>query len=176
MFAAGDEFLQTQRWNTNPYNQDSETTWLDWDRLEIHADVFRVFRMLIAFRKAHPTISRSRYWRDDALWHGIGPVPDLSPDSHSLAYCLHGASVGDCDLYVMINAHAEPLRFEICEGRPRDWRRVADTGLESPHDVSEPGEEPTLESSTYPVEARSVAVLLREPGTMPPAVPAANST
>ena len=40
MFAAGDEFLQTQRGNNNPYNQDNETTWLDWSRMERHADHF----------------------------------------------------------------------------------------------------------------------------------------
>ncbi len=34
MFAAGDEFLRTQRGNNNPYNQDNETTWLDWSRKE----------------------------------------------------------------------------------------------------------------------------------------------
>ena len=34
MFAAGDEFLQTQRGNNNPYNQDNETTWLDWSCIE----------------------------------------------------------------------------------------------------------------------------------------------
>ena len=33
MIAAGDEFLHTQGGNNNPYNQDNETTWLDWDRL-----------------------------------------------------------------------------------------------------------------------------------------------
>ena len=30
----GDEFLRTQRGNNNPYNQDNETTWLDWSRKE----------------------------------------------------------------------------------------------------------------------------------------------
>ena len=33
MFRAGDEFLQTQGGNNNPYNQDNATTWLDWGRL-----------------------------------------------------------------------------------------------------------------------------------------------
>jgi glycogen operon protein len=176
MFAAGDEFLQTQGGNTNPYNQDNETTWLNWDRLKTHADVFRVFRLMIAFRKSHPTISRSRFWRDDVRWYGAGPFPDLGPDSHSLAYCLHGASVGDCDLYVMINAYHEPLLFEIQEGRPGDWRRVADTSLESPHDVSEPGEEPTLASNGYRVAARSVVVLRRDPGRPPSSESMAGST
>jgi glycogen operon protein len=29
MFAACDNLLRTQRGNTNPYNQDDESTWLD---------------------------------------------------------------------------------------------------------------------------------------------------
>ena len=32
MIVAGDEFAQTQHGNNNPYNQDDETTWLDWSR------------------------------------------------------------------------------------------------------------------------------------------------
>ena len=34
MFCAGDEFMNTQRGNNNPWNQDNETTWLDWDLLK----------------------------------------------------------------------------------------------------------------------------------------------
>ena len=33
MFRAGDEFLNTQYGNNNPYNQDNETGWLDWRQL-----------------------------------------------------------------------------------------------------------------------------------------------
>ena len=68
MFCAGDEFLHTQRGNNNPYNQDNETTWLDWDRLAQHADIHRFFKLMIAFRKAHPSLGRSRYWRPDVHW------------------------------------------------------------------------------------------------------------
>ena len=32
MFRMGDEFMQTQGGNNNPYNQDNETSWLDWAR------------------------------------------------------------------------------------------------------------------------------------------------
>lgn len=60
MFRAGDEFMQTQAGNNNPYNQDNETAWLDWRRLHANADVFRFFRLMIAFRKAHPSLARSR--------------------------------------------------------------------------------------------------------------------
>jgi hypothetical protein len=47
----------------------------------------------------------------------LGPTVDLSHPSHSLAFCLHGASQGDVDLYVMINAYWEDLRFTIQEGK-----------------------------------------------------------
>ncbi len=56
MFRMGDEFLQTQQGNNNPYNQDNETTWLDWRKLETHRDIFRFFQCMIAFRKAHRSI------------------------------------------------------------------------------------------------------------------------
>jgi isoamylase len=160
MFAAGDEFLQTQRGNNNPYNQDNETTWLDWSRKDLHADHFRFAKRMIAFRKAHPTLGRGRFWRDDVRWYGVGPCVDLSFDSHSVAYCLHGASQGDCDLYVMINAYHEPLDFEIQESPAGGWRRAIDTGLESPLDIAEPGEEAAVASLRYRVLPRSVVVLL----------------
>ena len=43
MFAAGDEFMRTQGGNNNPYNQDNETSWIDWRLLEKNADIFQVF-------------------------------------------------------------------------------------------------------------------------------------
>jgi glycogen operon protein len=104
MFRAGDEFLNTQFGNNNPYNQDNETGWLDWSQLQTNGDIFRFFKNMIAFRKAHPTLSRSRFWREDVAWYGVGPGVDLSYDSHSLAFCLHGISQDDDDIYAMINA------------------------------------------------------------------------
>ncbi len=150
MFVAGDEFLRTQQGNNNPYNQDNETTWLVWSRKDSHADHFRFVQRMIAFRKDHPSLSRSQFWRDEVRWYGVGPSVDLSFDSHSLAYCLHGASQGDCDLYVMINAYHEPLVFEIQEGSAGGWRRVIDTGLDSPLDIADPGQEAPVSSATIP--------------------------
>jgi glycogen operon protein len=165
MMVAGDEFWHTQRGNNNPYNQNNETTWLDWSRKEMHADHFRFVKRMIAFRKAHPTLPRSRFWRDDVRWYGVGDSTDLSYNSHSVAYCLSGASLGDCDLYVMINAYHEPLRFEIQKSASGGWKRAIDTGLVSPDDIVEPGREVALNSMEYNVHARSVAVLIGETAT-----------
>jgi glycogen operon protein len=159
MFRAGDEFLNTQFGNNNPYNQDNVTGWLDWSQLQSNQDVFRFFKCMIAFRKNHPTLSRSRFWREDVAWYGTGGAADLSPDSHSLAFCLHGASQNDRDIYVMINAYWENLEFQIQEGTASEWTRVVDTALPTPNDFSESSE--PLNALSYRVAPRSVTVLLR---------------
>jgi glycogen operon protein len=161
MFHAGDEFMNTQGGNNNPWNQDNETTWLDWDRLENNRDIFRFFKGMIAFRKAHPSLARSRFWRDDVRWYGVDGQVDLSYSSHSLAFCLHGGSQQDRDIYVMINAYWEDLNFRIQEGEVRDWIRIADTSKPSPLDLLESGSEEILASVDYKVKARSVVLLLR---------------
>ena len=161
MFRAGDEFMQTQGGNNNAYNQDNETSWLDWERLRANPDMFRFFKQMIAFRKAHPSLCRSRFWRDDVHWYGVGPTVDLSPDSHSFAYCLHRQSVADSDLYVMINAYCQDLTFTMQEGAVGQWQRVIDTALESPLDICEQGTEVRVTSQIHVVKARSVVVLVR---------------
>lgn len=161
MFRAGDEFLQTQRGNGNPYNIDSPLTWLDWDRLQRHADFFRFCKKVVAFRKLHPSLVRSQFWQDDISWYGAGHDVDWTYDSHALAYYLHGASQSDDDLYVMINAYWEPLEFALQEGAPQDWRRVIDTARKSPDDFLESGRRLPTGERAYVVQDRSVAVFVR---------------
>lgn len=162
MFSAGDEFLTTHQGNNNPYNQDNEINYLDWDLLETNRAVFRFFRLMIAFRKAHPSIGRSLFWRGDIRWYGKnGREVDLSPEGRTLAYCLHGASLDDDDIYVMVNSTAEEMPFRVQEGRAQDWALIVDTSLPSPMDISEPGEERPLAWLDYQVKARSVVVLCR---------------
>jgi len=162
MFTAGDEFMRTQRGNNNAYNQDNETSWIDWRLLEKNNDVFRFFQCMIAFRKAHPSLCRSRFWREDVCWYGSGPQVDQSPRSHSLALYLRGESQNDKDLYIMINAAPQEITFRIQHGNAAAWKRVVDTSLPSPEDIVEPGSEPHLSEPDYLVKGRSIAVLMRD--------------
>jgi glycogen operon protein len=161
MLRAGDEFLQTQHGNNNPYNQDNAIAWLDWSRLDAHRDVFRFFSRMIAFRKAHPSLGRSRFWRDDVRWYGPAGAVDLSPESRALAFALSGASQGDDDIYVAINADTQPRRFTLQQGGPGAWARVVDTSLPSPADIAEAGDEVPLPTLEYPLAPHAVAVFLR---------------
>jgi len=95
-------------------------------------------------------------------WFGPdGPV-DMGGDSRALGYVLHGASMGDDDLCVLINGHWEDRPFALPVGRPSPWRRVVDTSRPSPDDILEPGREPNIEEASYLVRARSVVVLRKE--------------
>ncbi len=124
---------------------------------------------MIAFRKAHPSIGRSRFWRDDVQWYGRGADVDWSEGSHELAYCLRGASQGDRDIYVMVNAGPEDAVFAVQEGQPSEWRLVIDTGRPSPGDIVAEDQAAPLAGAEQVVGARSLVVLLRTHGTRPPA-------
>ena len=158
MFVAGDEFLQTQGGNNNPYNQDNQTTWLDWSRLEHMQEHFAFVKKAIAFRKAHPSLARSRFWRADVKWYGANGGVDFGASSHTLAFFLSGKSVGDRDLYVMINSHWESNEFTFME--PGPWNRVVDTSLKPPLDFMEE-EQGEVRHSHYTVSPRSVLVFIK---------------
>ncbi len=161
MFCAGDEFLATRRGNNNPYNQDNEINYLDWDLLKTNHDVFRFVQGMIAFRKSHPSIARSQYWREDIHWFGArGSELDFSAAGQTLAYFLSGASLSDEDIYVMVNGGPATTRFQIQKGKARDWLLAADTGLPAPADFTEPAARKRLTSLQYPVVGRSVVVLV----------------
>ncbi len=162
MFYAGDEFMNSQHGNNNPYNQDNEISWLDWSLLQKNQQMFRFVRMFIAFRKDHPSICRSSYWRQDVHWYGAEGNVDMSDESRHLAYCLLGASQDDDDLYVMINSKWESQDFIIQEGSARAWKRVIDTARPSPNDILDPGQEKRLTSSRLTLAPRSLVVLLRK--------------
>jgi glycogen operon protein len=171
MFVMGDEFLRTQFGNNNPYNQDNEMSWLDWSLLDENADIHRFFKLMIAFRKAHPTIAREVFWREDVSWYGPTGAPDLSPESGTLAFCLRdpqgygspggrGCGTPGPALYVMINFSKRDVAFTIQEGAPGSWMRAVDTGLESPDDIAEPGGESPTPGVSYAVKSQSVVALV----------------
>jgi hypothetical protein len=86
---------------------------------------------------------------------------DFGPQGQTLAYCLRGARLDDGDVYVMINSSPHTQWFRVQEGVPAEWLVVANTGMPSPRDVAEPGNERPLDSADYLVGERSVVVLYR---------------
>jgi len=158
MLRAGDELLHTQGGNNNPYNQDNETSWLDWSGRTRNAGFWRFVQQMIAFRKLHPSLARSRYWREDVRWFGPRGVADLAQPT--VAWFVRGAAERDRDLYVLVNAGAMPVPF-VLQVDGSTWSRAIDTALPSPDDIDVAAAH-RIQHPSYVVEPHSLAVLVRD--------------
>ena len=107
MWVMGDEFARTQGGHDNPYDIDGPLTRVDWQRREEWAELTGFVRQLTALRRGR-SLTGFRF-------HGVDQDVDDGWNSHSLAWCVD-------DLYVMVNAWWQPLRFGLHE--PGEWQRV----------------------------------------------------
>ncbi len=141
MLLGGDEFRRTQGGNNNAYCQDNETSWVDWTHLEQHQEIYRFAHGMIAFRRAHPVLSKEQFYTDAEIqWFGShGGLPNWAdPKAKHFACLIHEEEQGA--LYVMFNADADAVDFSlptflrrhsVASGRrhfPRNARRSAFRG------------------------------------------------
>jgi glycogen operon protein len=168
MILAGDEFRRTQQGNNNPYCQDNEICWVNWELVDQHADMLRFTRLMIAFRQQHHSLRREHFF-------GYGPgirwlgekvdEPDWSGRARWLAFLLEGhkaPEVADNDIIVMLNASNQVKHFAVPKG-DNNWRRVIDTARPSPEDIFENEDEAPTNGhhhERYEVSPRSVVVLV----------------
>ncbi len=177
MILAGDEFRRTQRGNNNSYCQDNEISWVDWSLLDQNREIFEFTKGMIAFRKAHPILRKSRfftgkkadgYTTPDISWHGTKlHKPDWEVASHSLAMLINGLygleefGKKDSDIYALFNASKKGDNFELPEApNGNRWRLVADTAKEHPGDMFASEEGPVIEENQYYVESRATVVMV----------------
>jgi glycogen operon protein len=167
MFLMGDEVRQSQGGNNNAYCQDNETSWLDWNLLEKHADVHRFVSLLNARRlgrdiehERQRTTLNQLISSANKAWHGTRlHQPDWSDHSRSIAIC---AEIGRDRLrfHLIMNAYWEPLDFELPPVEAGNvWRRWIDTALDSPDDIVPWEAAPPVADGTYRAGARSVVLL-----------------
>jgi isoamylase len=163
MLLGGDEFRRTQGGNNNAYCQDNETSWYDWNRLEQHAEILRFTRGMIAFRRAHPILSKEQFYTDAEIhWFGSqGGLPNWAdPNEKQFACLIHEDEQGA--LCLMFNAGTNAVDFALPPVLPGTrWHLAVDTSREAPQDLFAAGEEPLWEDpQTYHLSPRSRAILL----------------
>jgi glycogen operon protein len=168
MILMGDEVRQSQGGNNNAYCQDNEISWLDWTRIDQHADVHRFLKLLIE-RRLLRDVEHERQRislttlidRAKKAWHGVKLFqPDWGDGSHAVAFQAELKSEGLL-LHSVLNAYWEPLDFELptLEGN-NSWRRWIDTGLDSPNDIVPWQEAPVVTGDSYRAQGRSVVILI----------------
>ena len=169
MFVMGDEVRRSQHGNNNPYCQDNDTTWFDWNLLSRHADVLRFVKLLIERRMMRDVeherrrLSLSQIPREvKYAWHGVKlHQPDWSPFSHSLAIGVELKNQGLL-AYIILNAYWEALDFELplVRNGTENWRRWIDTALDPPHEICEWNTAAPVLGGMYRAGPRSVVVLI----------------
>jgi len=169
MILAGDEVLRSQHGNNNAYSQDNELSWFDWGLTQSNRDMLRFTRALIALRKRHPSLQRSRFLRGkptahtalaDISWHGerLNEPRWNDAEARLLAFTLAGTASNEPALHVILNMGWEPRTVELPPASPRGWRRTVDTSLAEPADIALPEDRSDYVSDTYGVAPRSVVV------------------
>jgi len=163
MLLGGDEFRRTQGGNNNAYCQDNETSWIDWSYLERHQEICRLTRGMIAFRRAHPVLSKEQFYTDAEI-HWFGPqggLPNWADSGRKELACMIHKSGRDA-LFLMFNASTNGIDFGL-PALPRGfrWHVAVDTARSAPQDQFTAGEEMAVDSSKpYSLEARSSAILV----------------
>lgn len=76
MLLAGDELLNSQHGNNNPYCQDNETGWVVWKSNNRTREISDFVRSLITLRKSHPILHPEREFR--IMDYAACGFPDLS--------------------------------------------------------------------------------------------------
>ena len=186
MLVAGDEIGRTQNGNNNAYCQDNGLSWLDWGHDPERAKLRDFVRRMVHLRRTHPVFRRRHFFQGRPL-HGseAKDIVWLKPDGSEMtaeewnqdfARCLgvylagsaltevdaRGQRVVDDDFVVLFNAHHDPVPFRLpaktlAPHGDGQWQAIVDTARDdglAPDGVF--GAE-----STYPLEGRSLVLLMR---------------
>ena len=108
MLLMGDERRRTQQGNNNAYCQNNEVSWLDWQTGQTAEDILRFTRSLIALRRRHPTLHRTRFFTGKPVdARGIADVSWYDPRGYAMDWsktdsgltCWLTKPIGVCLLY-----------------------------------------------------------------------------
>ena len=187
MIRSGDEVEQTQQGNNNPYCQDNELSWINWD-LDAEQKQFLEFaKQMTALWHAQPVFKRRNFFQGRRIQGaGVKDVAWLTQDGeeitdhhswhsgqlHALGMRLNGESIDEVDergrpivgdtLLVLLNSQPERVSFRIPRHKPSErWIPYMDTSL-----TSVPPE-PLSHKDNYALQGRSVVVLILRSGWPP---------
>jgi len=184
LLLGGDEIARTQTGNNNPYCQDNEISWYDWESAD--EDLLQFTQRLIRMRHRHPVFCRRRWFQGRAIhgsrvsdigWFTPGGTEMSEEDwqagfAKSLGVFLNGLEIAtpnergepvvDDSFYAMFNASHEPLEFTLPEAKwGRKWVELLGTDEKGDEmDEEETGSEFRSRAKVR-VEAWSMALLRR---------------
>lgn len=148
LLRSGDEVLNTQEGNNNPYCQDNPLGWVSYGRNHKNkVQLFRFIQKLLAFRKAHPVLSMEKAFRmtdyrhcglPDISYHGAEPwLMSIGEEQRAVGILYAGAYAKDENndpgenVYVAYNFHYDQVQLALPSlSGGNYWRFVMNTAQE----------------------------------------------
>ncbi len=187
MIRSGDEVEQTQQGNNNPYCQDNEIGWINWDLNAEQRQFLEFVKQMTALWHAQPVFKRRNFFQGRRIQGaGVKDVAWLTQDGeeiadhhywnsgelHALGMRLNGESIDEVDergrpivgdtLLVLLNSQSGRVSFRLPRHKPSErWIPYMDTSLTS---VSS---EPLSHKDNYALQGRCVVVLILRSGWPP---------
>ena len=135
---SGDEFGNSQFGNNNPYCQDNEISWLDWNLLEDNRKFFEFVKALISLRKSfsafHPEKGpecgiNGSHGIPQISYHGEEAWKvDLDEENRSFSIFYHNEEKLEEFLLVVYNMHWEMRTFALPSlPEQKKWYEIAST-------------------------------------------------
>jgi glycogen operon protein len=185
MIRSGDEMGHTQYGNNNPYCQDNELSWLNWERDEEQSGFLRFCQQMTALCRAQPVLSRRNFFLGrrirgagvkDISWLGIDgneiADSDWHAGLHALGMRLNGESIDEVDergqpiigdsLLVLLNSQPGEVLFRLPRHKPSErWIVSVDTAR------SDVESRAWSHEDFYELDGRSVVVFVLKTGWSP---------
>jgi isoamylase len=158
MILGGDEIGRTQRGNNNPWCQDNEISWFDWEHE--NEQLLAFVRRLIELRKDHAVFRRATFLTGrESRGSGVPDVWWFRPDGRRMTQkdwgredarslgvflngaeipsrTVHGEEIADASFLLLFNAHFEPVTFTLPARRfGARWQLELATGVGAPADL-----------------------------------------
>ncbi len=174
MLLMGDEIRHTRKGNNNPWCQDNELNWFNWDLVRQQDGLLRFTRNLIALARELDSLAEDRFWsatspekKGDITWHGLEPgKPNWTPESHCIAYSLTPGPDGK-EILVLFNASKKEQEFILPKSSgTHTWFQIIDTSKTSPHDFRSPGKANIETGKKVLLVSKSTMVLVKSPSNV----------
>ena len=163
MIQSGDEVLNSQNGNNNPYCQDNKIGWVNFNNRKRTKEYREYIKSLIGFRKSHPVLSPlmpkemsdpKHLGLPDLSYHGREPwTVWLSEDRKAVGILyagFYGKNLKDEDVMLLFNFYLEDEKFALPSLlNNRKWHFVSNTSedvfgenrrlLENQEEIDVPG-------------------------------------
>ncbi|MEO7754601.1 MAG: glycogen debranching protein GlgX [Terracoccus sp.] len=126
MLNAGDEFGRSQRGNNNPYCQDNEISWYDWDLADWQQDLLDTTRHLVSLRRDHQVLRQRSFFTGrpvhedgstDLAWYAADGDPMGhrwdGPAVAGLQAFYSGAALTADSVLISVNGAAHPVQLVL---------------------------------------------------------------